>query len=77
MTQSEINTVLERASMWPQEAQEQLLHSAIDIEKKYVGVYTLSADERADIKEGLNEIRRNEVATDTDVQSTFAHLHSL
>jgi hypothetical protein len=75
MTKDEITTLLERAETWPQAAQEQLVRSAIDIEKKYIGVYALSADERKDIREGMKEIQNGEVADEQETRSTFEDLH--
>ena len=65
---------LERAETWPQAAQEQLVRSAIDIERKYVGTYKLTDDERKDVREGADEIRRGEVADEDEVRSTFEDL---
>jgi hypothetical protein len=76
MTRAEINAVLERATSWPQEAQEQLVHSAITIEKQYVGVYALSDDERSDVREALTEVARGEFASDHSVRKVFADLQS-
>ncbi len=74
MTKDEITTLLERAETWPQAAQEQLVRSAIDIERKYVGTYKLTDDERKDVREGADEIRRGEVADEDEVRSTFEDL---
>ena len=74
MTKDEIAALLERAEGWPQEAQEELVRSAIDIEKKHAGVYHLNDAERKDIREGLAEIERGEVASDADVRKTFDNL---
>ena len=46
-------TILDRISDWPQEAQEELMQSIVDIEAKHVGIYRLSDDERAAVREGL------------------------
>lgn len=71
MTKAEIAVLLERVETWPQEAQEELLRSSIDIERKHAQVYRLSDEERADIREGLAEIERGEVASDDTVRNTF------
>lgn len=74
MTKQQLTILLERAQAWPQAAQEELVRTAIDIERKHVGVYHLDEDERADIREGLAEIERGEVASDEEVQATFNNL---
>ena len=74
MTKEEIAVLLERAEAWSQKAQEELVRSALDIEKKHAGVYHLDDTERKDIREGLAEIERGEVASDTEVRKTFNDL---
>ena len=59
---------------WPQEAQDELIRSALAIERRYGGVYRLDGEERADIREGVAEIERGEVADDEDVKATFEDL---
>ena len=74
MTKEQLTILLERAQAWPQAAQEELVRTAIDIERKHVGAYQLDDDERADIREGLAEIERGEVASDEEVKATFNNL---
>jgi predicted transcriptional regulator len=74
MTKEQIAVLLERAETWSQEAQEELLRTALEIERKHAGIYQLDEDENADISEGLAEIERGEVATDDEVRRTFDDL---
>jgi hypothetical protein len=74
MTKEQLSLLLERAQAWPQAAQEELVRTAIDIERKHVGIYQLDDDERADIREGLAEIDRGDVASEEEVKATFNHL---
>lgn len=74
MTKAQIAVLLERAEAWPQEAQEELVRSSVAIERKHAGIYHLSDTERADVREGLAEIERGEVASDKDVRKTFDDL---
>jgi predicted transcriptional regulator len=76
MTKEQIAILLERAETWTQEAQEELVRSALAIERKHAGIYRLDDEERADIREGLAEIERGEVASDEDVRATFEGLRS-
>jgi hypothetical protein len=61
MNRAQIAILLARAETWPQEAQEELIRSALDIDRKNACVYQLDDAERADVREGLAEIERGEV----------------
>ena len=74
MTKQQIAILLERVEAWPQEAQDELMRSALAIERKHGGMYRLDDEERADIREGVAEIERGEVAADEDVKKTFEDL---
>jgi predicted transcriptional regulator len=74
VTKEQIAILLERAESWPQEAQDELVRSALAIERKHAGIYRLDDEERSDIREGLAEIDRGEVALDEDVRATFDDL---
>ena len=66
-----LESLLERVAAWPAEAQEELLQSIVDIEIKHFGVYRLSADERAAVREGLAQAERGEFAPDEAVAEFF------
>jgi hypothetical protein len=74
MTRQQIAILLERAETWPQEAQDELIRSALAIERKHGGVYRLDDEERVDILEALAEIERGEVASDEEVKAVFDSL---
>jgi len=74
MTKQQIAVLLERAETWSQEAQDELVRTALEIEKKHAGVYQLDEDELADISEGLAEIERGDVASEEEVRTTFDDL---
>jgi predicted transcriptional regulator len=74
MTKQQIAILLERAETWSPEAQDELIRSALAIERKHGGVYQLDDEERADILEGLAEIERGEVATEEEVNAVFDSL---
>jgi predicted transcriptional regulator len=71
MTKQQIAILLERAGTWSQEAQDELIRSALEIERKHGGVYELDDGELADIREGLAELERGELASDEEVKATF------
>ena len=68
-----LETIITRASTWSKEAQEELARVAREIELEHSGTpYTLSADERAAIAEGVAQADRGEFASDADMDAFFA-----
>jgi len=63
MTKQQIAILLERVETWPQEAQDELIRSALAIERRHHGMSRLDEEERADIREGVAEIEIGEVAS--------------
>ncbi|HEX8167178.1 MAG TPA: hypothetical protein VF601_15520 [Beijerinckiaceae bacterium] len=69
MTKAEaLEVLIERIAEWPEEAQNELMRSVLDIEQKHVGVYRLSDEERAAIAEGSAQADRGEFATDAEME---------
>jgi predicted transcriptional regulator len=66
-----LETVLDRVSTWPEEAQEELIDHTIAIEAKHWGIYLLSDDERAAVKKGLEAAERGEFVSDEDMAAFF------
>jgi predicted transcriptional regulator len=66
-----LETLLDRVSTWPEEAQEELLAHAIEIESRQSGVYRLSDDERAAVKKGLEAAQRGEFVSDEAMAAFF------
>jgi predicted transcriptional regulator len=66
-----VETILDRIADWPEEAQVELIQSMVDIEKKHLGVYRLSDDERAAVREGLAQADRGEFVPDDVVAAYF------
>ena len=64
-------TILDRIADWPKEAREELMQSIVDIEAKHLGVYRLSDDERAAVREGLAQADRGEFIADDVVEAYF------
>lgn len=67
-----LETLIERVSALPEEAQDELLDHVALIEARRSGVYHLSDDERAAIKKGLEAAERGEFATDEEVEAVFS-----
>jgi hypothetical protein len=72
MTKHGLEILLERVATWPEEAQEELLLSVAEIEKKHLGVYRLNEAERAAVRRGLREMREGKIAGDEETAAVFA-----
>lgn len=64
--------LLLRAESWPEEAQDELVRSAFDIERKYLGTYQLSDDDRAALARSLADVRANRFASEQEVEEVFS-----
>jgi hypothetical protein len=71
MTKQGLEILLERVATWPEEAQEELVQSMANIEKKHVGIYRLNDEERAAIRRGLQEMRERKLASEEAVAAVF------
>jgi hypothetical protein len=69
-----VESILERVAGWPEEAQAELIQSMVEIETKHFGVYRLSDEERAAVREGLAQAKRREFVPD-DVVAEFFNRH--
>jgi hypothetical protein len=61
---TDTKNLLELVGSWPQEDVEELEEYARFIEARRTGVYRLTADERAAIKEGVAQADRGEFVSD-------------
>jgi len=66
-----LETLLERVSALPEEAQDELLDHVALIEARQSGVYRLSDDEKAAVKVGLEAAERGEFVSDEDMAAFF------
>ena len=66
-----VDALIEQVATWPEEAQEEAVRSLLSIAARHVGRYRLSADEQADIEEGLAEADRGEFVSDEEVAALF------
>ena len=72
-----LEALMERAASWPEEAQAELVRFMINTEAKHFGVYRLSDEERAAIRQGLDDARNGRFASDEQVASAEPHEGSL
>ena len=67
-----LETLLERVSAWPEEAQDELARIIDELERQYSGdVYQLSEEENAAIDKALAAADRGEFATDEEMAALF------
>ena len=75
MTKKEIGELMERAADWPEDAQDELLKSMLDIEARYYGVYATDKDERAALKRSDEDVKTGRFATADEVRKVFHRFH--
>ena len=66
-----LETLLERVSALPEDAQDELLEHVALIEARQSGVYRLSDEEKAAVKVGLEAAERGEFVSDEDMTAFF------
>jgi predicted transcriptional regulator len=67
MTKDQVKEILERVLTWPPERQEDAAQMLLMLEAQGGEMYHPSDDEWAAIREGLEEAKRGEFATDDEV----------
>jgi hypothetical protein len=72
MTKQGLEILLEHVATWPEEAQEDLVRSVAEIEKRHFGVYRLTEEERAAVRRGLREMQEGKLASNEAVAAVFA-----
>lgn len=72
MTASEIKDLLERIETWPEEAQNELVAVANQIESDLRGDYFATRDELEVIDAAIAAIDAGQIATDEQVAAAFA-----
>jgi hypothetical protein len=63
--------LLERVASWPQEDQDELAEVAAEIEARRAGIYRLSDDERAAVRQGMEAARRGNFVPDADMEAYY------
>ncbi|MCF8476656.1 MAG: hypothetical protein K9G60_06475 [Pseudolabrys sp.] len=72
MTQTKtLETLMERAASWPDEAQAELVRFMIDTEAKHFGAFRLDDEDRKRIERSLASASRGEFVTDEEVATLF------
>jgi hypothetical protein len=76
MTATELEHLLARVQAWPEEAQNELVAVANQIESELQGSYTATLEELQIIDAAMASIDAGESATDDEVTAAFAKFHS-
>jgi len=66
-----LESLMERISALSEDAQDELLDHVAIIEARQSGVYRLSDEERAAVKQGLEAAERGEFVSDEDMAAFF------
>lgn len=69
-----LENLVERIAKLPKSAQDEIVRKVAEVEQRHTGIYHLDEDERADILEALEEVRRGEVASADEAAAVFARL---
>jgi predicted transcriptional regulator len=69
MTKEQIEAVLENVRSWPEEDQEELVAVARLIEAQRTGLYVMTEQERAAVREGVTQAERGEFVSDEDMEA--------
>ena len=73
MTASDLKNLLDRVQTWPEEAQDELVAVANQIENELQGgEYFATQEELQAIDAAMASIDRGEVATDAEIKAAFA-----
>jgi hypothetical protein len=71
MTKEQINAVLESIRSWPQPDQEELVEFAREIEARRTGIYVMTDEERAAVREGFDQARRGDFVPDEEMDALW------
>jgi hypothetical protein len=71
MTKDQVKEVLDRVLTWPREAQEELVQSALEIERRRVGDDELTPNDWKIVEERSRAARGGDIASDQEVAAVF------
>jgi len=69
-----MNEAIEVLRELPEERQETIARAILDYASHDDGVYHLTDDERGEVREGLGEIERGEIASEREVRSVYKRI---
>ena len=77
MTATELKDLLERVRAWPEEAQNELVAVANQIESELQGDYVATREELEAIDAAIASLDAGEFASDEEVQAAFAKFRAV
>jgi predicted transcriptional regulator len=69
-----VREAIEALQELPEERQETIARAIIDYASHDEGVYHLTDEERAEVRAGLVEIERGDIATDDEVRAVYKRI---
>ena len=69
-----LENLIERVAVLPKEAQEEIVRSVLEIEQRHTGLYELDDEERVDLLQALEDVKRGDVADDDEAAALFKRL---
>ena len=75
MKTSDLQKYLQQIPAWPKQAQDELLRSMVEIERRYSERYHVDDEERAALERSSDDLRNGRFATDDDIEAAFTRYH--
>ena len=72
-----LENLIERVAVLPKEAQEEIVRSVLEIEQRHTGLYELDDEERVDLQQALEDVKRGDVADDDEAAALFKRLQGM
>lgn len=73
---TETRELLEKVASWPEEDQRELAEAAAEIEARRSGIYRLTAEESAAIKQGLQDADAGRFVPEQEMKAFWARFDS-
>jgi hypothetical protein len=71
-TQQKVESLIREVSELPDDAQEELVQSLVEIRAEHLGIYHVDDDERAALARSAEDVRLGRFASDDEIERMFA-----
>ena len=71
-TQQKVESLIREVSELPDEAQEEIVQSLVEIRAEHLGIYHVDDDERAALARSAEDVRLGRFASDDEIERMFA-----
>jgi hypothetical protein len=71
-TQQKVESLIRQTTELPEEAQEELVQSLVEMRSQHLGIYYLDNDERSALARSAEDERLGRFASDAEVDQMFA-----